>query len=388
MTSGKRTQSQEEAERQREQRIQKELAAFGTTQQLPPETRDSREIWWSNHSEWLKNRGYLLRARYAPDWVPSWKTSAKVWFEHEDSRNLEVGHIIDATRLSDGRYVTLKRIKKPVHPYEVDIGLYFSSDSLASHPENHCIPFYETLALDDNETVIIVMPLLRSYADPAFDTFGEAVECFRQLFEGLRFMHKHRVAHRDCMNRNLMLDPSSMYPESFHPMETHLKRDYSGPAVHFTRTQKPPKYYIIDFGISRKYDPSEIDPKEVPIWGGDKEVPEFQNSNQPCNPFPTDVFYIGNVIVKDFIQAKKGFDFMRPLVADMTRRDPSKRPTMDEVVARFDEIRRGLSRWKLRSRVIDHEEDMIERLIYTTSHWRRRIWFVIRGVQAIPKPPS
>lgn len=27
------------------------------------------------------------------------------------------------------------------------------------------------------------MPLLRSYDDPAFDTFGEAVECFRQLFE-------------------------------------------------------------------------------------------------------------------------------------------------------------------------------------------------------------
>lgn len=95
----------------------------------------------------------------------------------------KVGHIIDATRLSDGRYVTLKRIKKSVHPYEIDIGLYFSSGSLASHPENHCIPFYDILSLDDNETVIIVMPLLRSYADPPFDTFGEVVECFRQLFE-------------------------------------------------------------------------------------------------------------------------------------------------------------------------------------------------------------
>lgn len=99
-----------------------------------------------------------------------------------------------------------------------------------------------------------------------------------------------------------MLDPGSMYPESFHPMETHKKRNYSGPATYFTRTQRPPKYYIIDFGISRKYDPSEPDPKELPIWGGDKGVPEFQNSNQPCNPFPTDVFYIGNAIMKDFIQ--------------------------------------------------------------------------------------
>ena len=79
---------------------------------------------------------------------------------------------------------------------------------------------------------------------------------------------------------------------------------------------------------------------------------------------------------------------MRPLVADMIQSDPSKRPTMDEVVARFDSIRRGLSRWKLRSRVVDHDEDAIEKLIHTTSHWRRRIWFVAKGVPAIPKPPS
>lgn len=87
-------------------------------------------------------------------------------------------------------------------------------------------------------------------------------------------------------------------------------------------------------------------------------------------------------------QAKKGFDFMRPLVADMIQSDPFKRLTMDEVVARFDSIRRGLSRWKLRSRVVDYEEDVIEKLIHAASHWRRRIWFVARGVSAIPKPPS
>ena len=90
-----------------------------------------------------------------------------------------------------------------MHPYEVDIGLYFSSESLASHPENHCIPFYEILSLDDNETAIIVMPLLRSYADPPFDTFGEVVECFRQLFEvgrtKLSFsLHNLTSIDRDC----------------------------------------------------------------------------------------------------------------------------------------------------------------------------------------------
>lgn len=98
-----------------------------------------------------------------------------------------------------------------------------------------------------------------------------------------------------------MLNPVNLYPHSFHPVETMLNRDCSGLAKHFTRTQRPPKYYFIDFGLSRRYDPSETNPREVPIWGGDKEVPEFQDSNEPCNPFPTDVFYIGNAIRKDFL---------------------------------------------------------------------------------------
>lgn len=107
------------------------------------------------------------------------------------------------------------------------------------------------------------------------------------------------------MHKNLMLDPRELYPSSFHPMEISLKRDYSGSAKHYTRIQRPPKYYFIDFGLSRRYDPTDTDPREVPIWGGDKEVPEFQNSNEPRNPFPTDVFYIGNAIRKDFIQVSQ-----------------------------------------------------------------------------------
>lgn len=103
------------------------------------------------------------------------------------------------------------------------------------------------------------------------------------------------------MNRNIMLDPTPLYPESFHPVETNLNEACSSRAKHFTRTQGPQKYYFIDFGISRQYDPSNTDPREVPIWGGDKEVPEFQNSNEPRDPFATDVFYIGNAIKMDFL---------------------------------------------------------------------------------------
>ena len=91
---------------------------------------------------------------------------------------------MDATRLSDGKYVTLKRVNKSLHPHEVDIGLYFSSGILTSHAANHCVPIYEVISLpDDTDIVILVMPLLHAFADPYFDTFGEAIDCFHQLFE-------------------------------------------------------------------------------------------------------------------------------------------------------------------------------------------------------------
>lgn len=203
-----------------------------------------------------------------------------------------------------------------------------------------------------------------------------------------------------------MLDPIDLYPESFHPVQTMLNKDCSGYAKHFTRTRRPPKYYFIDFGLSRRYDPLDTNPREVPIWGGDKEVPEFQNSNEPCNPFATDVFYIGNAIRKDFIlvslqqystlldwltdviQRKRGFEFMKPLVADMIQADPSKRPNMDEVILRFDEIRLRLSGRKLRARPVDIDEDLFDRVARTTSHWTRRIVFFARGIPAIPYPPA
>jgi len=80
--------------------------------------------------------------------------------------------------------VGLKRVSKSRHPYEVDIGEYFSSDSIAKDPRNHCIPILQTLSVpDDPDLIIIVMPLLREYDNPRFDTYGEAIECIRQLFE-------------------------------------------------------------------------------------------------------------------------------------------------------------------------------------------------------------
>ncbi|EGO01511.1 hypothetical protein SERLA73DRAFT_103333 [Serpula lacrymans var. lacrymans S7.3] len=224
------------------------------------------ELWWCNHFQWLKDIGYLLRPRYAPGWVPSWRSSKKIWYRCEDAQIPWYGHILDATRIDDGAFVALKVVSKSRHPFEVEIASYFSSESIANDPANHCIPIYEvTQVPDDQDKVIMIMPLLGMHGDPSFDTFGEAVECFRQLFEGLRFMHNHHVAHRDCMTLNIMMDPKRLYIDAFHPFQPTMRRDFKGLARHFSRTQRPPKYFFIDFGISCRYDPADEEPTEDPI---------------------------------------------------------------------------------------------------------------------------
>jgi hypothetical protein len=99
-----------------------------------------------------------------------------------------------------------------------------------------------------------------------------------------------------------MMDASSMYPDMYHPIKTDRKRDYTGKAFYYTRTQKPPKYYIVDFGISRRYTAEQLPVQETIVQGGDKSVPEHQGTVTHADPFMADVYYIGNLIRTNFLQ--------------------------------------------------------------------------------------
>jgi len=77
---------------------------------------------------------------------------------------------------------------------------------------------------------------------------------------------------------------------------------------------------------------------------------------------------------------------MKELVADMVQDDPAKRPNMDEVVLRFETICKGLSPWKLRSRVIKDSDSVIGSFFRRIAHWARRVQHVAARVPAIPIP--
>lgn len=47
------------------------------------------EIFWRDHQKWLKEKGYLLRLRYYPDWVGSWGPN-DTYFYFEDGQLIPV----------------------------------------------------------------------------------------------------------------------------------------------------------------------------------------------------------------------------------------------------------------------------------------------------------
>ena len=88
MLSRSKKQAAKEAESRREEALlaQLEFAAFGDAPTVKYHSQLSEpELWWSRHYTWLKDNGYILRPRYAPDWTPSWKRTKKSWFVCEDS---------------------------------------------------------------------------------------------------------------------------------------------------------------------------------------------------------------------------------------------------------------------------------------------------------------
>lgn len=168
------------------------------------------EKYWAQLQGWLEEKGYKLRPRFQPNWVPSWPKTEEDFRRHEDG---QVHHVrkflsysrsrlsdtllqspvtIDAIRISDGAAVMLKSVSRMSQPHELGIARYLGSVELTSDPRNHCVPVYEVLPVPaelqfvgegENGEDIIVMPLLRTFDSPPFETMGEAVEYFTQIFE-------------------------------------------------------------------------------------------------------------------------------------------------------------------------------------------------------------
>ena len=73
---------------------------------------------------------------------------------------------------------------------------------------------------------------------------------------------------------------------------------------------------------------------------------------------------------------------------DMVQDDPSKRPTIDEVVNRFGEMIKSLSWWKLRSRLVELEEQELPlgSVLRSIHHFFRTTFHVLTFRDPLPRP--
>src|SRR6266849_4106470 len=94
------------------------------------------------------------------------------------------------------------------------------------------------------------------------------------------------MTYSDCTANNIFKHPTSIFK---HPTKA------------YNRAQRPPVYYYIDVGLSRYY--SSRDAMDEPLCGGDKSAPEHR-SGRPCNPFQTDIYYIGNLVRHEFMEVR------------------------------------------------------------------------------------
>ena len=114
------------------------------------------------------------------------------------------------------------------------------------------------------------------------------------------------------MQFNVMMDPRPVFPEMFHPRIPDSNLQFTGDPKCSRRTKHPVKYYIIDFGLCRKFDIDNPTPLDYPVMGGDKTVPEFGlpdhfDDSVPMNPFPTDIYYMGNLVRQTFFKVHQRY---------------------------------------------------------------------------------
>ncbi|KZT13124.1 uncharacterized protein LAESUDRAFT_719438 [Laetiporus sulphureus 93-53] len=249
----------------------------------------SWEAAWAERQPFLESRSYMLRPRYRPGWIPSWKGTGMHPMYFEDSITLPIrDHLVDATRTSDGMLVYIKRVR--TGDTESRIATMLSSPPLSEDPDNRSVPILELFQDTDDESIsYMVMPFLRLIDNPPFVFIVEIVEFMEQILTGLAFLHKHGVAHRDCEYKNLMMDAHAMYPQGHHPVATMCLPDGMTEAPYLSRADTGIKYCFIDFGISVHF-PQDVRPKlVVGTDGRDQEVPEL-SMRTPYDPFKVDVF--------------------------------------------------------------------------------------------------
>ncbi|QRV89239.1 kinase domain protein [Ceratobasidium sp. AG-Ba] len=340
-----------------------------------PEKRLEVEERWVSFQPYLQSKGYQLRPRYRPGWVPSWIKTGANPLECEDSPHVLPLRTLDATRVNDKLQVFIKMIVPSDMDHEgrqeLEILQRFSAPPFSDDPTNHVVPLLDTFPIPEVEGgVFVVMPLLSKYKNPPFYNLSEIHDFLTQLFEGLEFLHLNDVAHCDIAPANVMMDKSPLFDEPFHPFHNHLSLDGQRTiSPKYTRSQHPVRYYYIDFGYGKWFKDPTMPRTSVGMQA--KERAPEQADGVVYDPFKVDIYQLGAIIRRDLIPRYKLLGVLLPLARDMTNSDPRKRPNLQVAQITLHTHFAGLPGWRTRWP-----------LIAPDASFQQRIRLVISGLAA------
>ncbi|KIJ54959.1 hypothetical protein M422DRAFT_221387 [Sphaerobolus stellatus SS14] len=328
--------------------------------------------FWVDYRAWLETRGYRL-------YVGHQHVRKKLTRGSPQGVQRRTGlDMVHAERMSDGLNVMLKRVSPSgTYSQELKVIKFFSTETVVMDPRNHCIPLLDVVqAPTYDEAYILVMPCLLRYDEPRFITVGEVVEFLRQTFEGIQYMHEH---HTTVGSYTVMMDVSLNSTHHGHGLKVLPKK--------YCRTKNPPRYFLVDFTLSHRFLPEDGPPLALPYESGDSSAPEHQgqNANRPCDPFPTDIFYLGTFIEENFLASYHGLEFIEPLVREMRQRNTVHRPTIDQITFQFERIYLSLTTPKLRSRIVPRNESSLAGMYYGIMHTLRRVKWALCSTPPIPQ---
>ncbi|KZW01255.1 hypothetical protein EXIGLDRAFT_603211 [Exidia glandulosa HHB12029] len=353
------------------------------------------ELPWVHLQPFLREHGYELRARYQPDWQPSWirMEEPSLRRKYEDGSFFTYDNILDATRASDGKAVILKLIER--EDLSEQHMRYLNGDGRCEDIRNHTVPLLDVLRPPLLPScTIIVTPRLVPWDNWPFTRVSEVVDFVHQILAGLAFMHELHLVHLDASVANIMMDGLHLYLEPDHPARPGRALNDFRSVRRLERHESPApvKYYYIDFGQSVRFQSLE-DRRPLRRPGAqDRTVPE-ERYPDPCDPFALDVYCVGNVIKEYILEVRVrpagtvywNVRFLRRLVQDMVGENPSSRPTAAEALARFaaicetlkeDDLRKPLRRlWPIYSdiikvlneRALDRAEKRVEKKLRTAA---------------------
>ncbi|KAL5638217.1 hypothetical protein ACGC1H_005053 [Rhizoctonia solani] len=297
---------------------------------------NNTEQVWVTHEPYLKARGYTLRPRYRPGWVPSWKYNGKYPADCEDCWELPAVETLDAIRKRDNKHVSLKK-SMPSNgkaQNELEILQYLSQHGVHSDPRNHALQLLDSFPIPGSiNGVFLVTPFLLDWDAVPFSRFSELMDFIQQILEGLQFLHSHHIAHRDAHAGNIMMDASLLYSEPFHPCDPHSSLDGKRRLKIKSRFEAPVRYCFVDFGLSSHFSSLRSRRLVTGVKGREQRAPELLHAvPPPYDPFKLDIFTIGMVFKENIFQKYRGFHDLRSWVDSMTAVNPNARPNADEAL--------------------------------------------------------